>query len=319
MRTPADPLRPRQMTDRPNPTSGPRRPIRLERFQFVPPAWYTIHQCFCDYARERLIAKGKDANRAWGGFNNFMEVVEPPQEVTKLTTGQVEDFIDLRTSQGVTAATVVRELTFVKAAINYAHRRNRIGLVPYIELPDAQHKFRRPLTEEEYRLVMKQPMSGRLYRFYRLGYYTGHRPRAMEELTWGRTDLERGFFDFNVPGRLVTNKRRNGAFPIPDEFLDTLRGWKSMAKDEYVIGTGGSTYHEAAYVVRVRAGIKDPTLVPRHCLRKMFATVLFERKANPELVAKLMADRADTVRKYYFAPGEAKLRDVVNLRAQHAD
>lgn len=300
--------------------SGPRRPIDLSRYQFPHPGHYTVHDCLTDYSRERLIAKGKDCLRAWIGFNNFMEVVPPQQDVTTISTGQIEDYIDVRMAapRVTSRLTVRRELTFVKAAIHNAHRRNRIQVEPYIELPDAEDRLRRPLTEEEYRLVLKQPMSGRLYRFYRVAYFTGHRARAIEELEWSRVDFEKRTIDFNVPGRQVTNKRRCANFPIPDDFLETLRGWHRLARDAFVIGAGGSTYPEAAHVVRDLAGLTDPTLVPRHCMRKMFATELFEREADPEVVGKLLADNPQTLRRHYVQFKDATLRAAANLRAKGA-
>ena len=109
--------------------------LDLSRFQFAQPAHYTVIQTFTDYSRERLIAKGKDPLRAWMGFNNFFWIAPPEMDVTKLTTGQVEDFIDMRLGEGCSPLTPRRELTFISAAINNARRRNRIPVAPYIELP----------------------------------------------------------------------------------------------------------------------------------------------------------------------------------------
>lgn len=267
--------------------------------------------------------------RAWSGFNYFMDVVSPKQEAVKITTGQVEDYIDYRVAMGVCILTPRRELIFVKAAAANAFRRNRIALLPYFELPDGEQKVRRPLTETEFRLVMSKPMSKRLRRFYWIAYYTGHRSKAIEELQWPRLDLVGRTIDFNVPGRLINNKRRAKDFPIPDDFMPRLRAWREQATggDDYVIGRGAvrtnetaTTYHEAAYVVRELCGIKDPTLVPRHCMRSMFATELIDlmiRKtgqADMETVGRLMADKPDTVRSSYMQHKEATLREASNLR-----
>jgi integrase len=299
------------------------------RFKFPPQPHYTVHQMFCDYSRERLIAKGKDPVKAWGGFNRFMraDLVPPYQAAEKITTGQIEDFIDARMATGLSIITVIRELTFVKAAVRNAHRRNRIAVLPYIEIPEGEAKHRRPLTEEEYRLVMSKPMSARLRRFYIVAYYTGHRSRAIEEVKWRQIDFGRRLINFNVPGRIITNKRRCAEFPIPDEFLARLVSWKARAKDDYVIGlspTGKvvSTYNEAAYVVRELCGLTDPSLVPRHCIRKMFATELVDRmieengEADLETVGFLMADDPGTVRKNYLVNKPQTVRNAANLRAR---
>jgi len=299
--------------------TGPRTPIDLARFQFQPPPWYTVHDCCCDYSRERLIGKGKDCRHAWNSFNNFMRYVDPKQDVTTLATGQIEDYGDARVAEGVTLVTVRRELTFVAAAIHNAHRRNRIKVVPYIELPDAQSAGRIPLTEAQFREVMTKPMSKRLRRFYWTAYFTGHRAQAIEQLEWSRVLWDKDIIDFNVPGRAVTNKRRCADFPIVPEFRRSLEQWHAAREDEFVIGAGPSTYNEAAYVVRELCGFTDPRLVPRHCMRSMFATEMFERggkDVNPEVIGHLLADHPDTLRKAYVKFKQSTLQAAAMLRTR---
>lgn len=264
-----------------------RKAFDLQRFKYPPPDYYTLHQAFIDYSHDRFVKRGRNPVAMWVGFNTLMtEVVNPYLPAHELAASHVDDFVELYEAAGSTPATAVKYLTYVKAAIIYAHRRKRIRELPVIEIPDAEHMQRRPLTPEEFKLVMRQKMSARLRRFYRLAFFTGHRARAIEELTWDRVDLKRRVIDFNVPGRKVTNKKRCADFPIVDEFLDLLKQWKAGAKDDYVIGLGergvcSSTFKDARYVVRTLAGITDPKVAPRHCMRSTFATELFEKGANP--------------------------------------
>lgn len=290
------------------------RVVDIERFKKPHPGFYTLHDCCCDYSRDRLIAKGKDCLRAWSGFNLFMEFVDPHMKPADISIGHVEDYVDMRVAKGVSVLTVRRELTFLKSAVHNAYRRHRIEKNPYIELPDGPMKERRPLTEEEFRLVIRQPMSKRLRRFYWTAYFTGHRSTAIEELEWERVYLDRRYIDFNVPGRVVTNKKRAKDFPIVDEFMVRLQSWREDSPDRFVIGAGANTYHEASYVVRKLAGITDPSLVPRHCMRKMFATELFARGADPEVVGKIMADDPNTLRRDYVDFPDPIKRGVANLR-----
>lgn len=299
-----------------------RHEVDIAKYFYEQPDHYTVRDCLIDYSRERLIAKGKDCLRAWCGFNYLMEIVPPDQDVTKINIGQIEDFVDYRMTTCGSLLTPRRELSYVRAAIRNAHRRNRIGTIPYIELPEEQSKARRPLSEAEFRLVISKPMSLRLRKFYWTAYYTGHRSRAIEELTWNRVRFgEKPAINFNVPGRIVTNKRRANAFPIPDDFLSRLVAWKERATDEYVIGLGprgalSNTYKEADYVVRELCGLTDPTLVPRHCMRSMFATECFERGADPEVVGKIMADAPGTLRRNYVKFKHETLLEVANLRTR---
>lgn len=296
--------------------TGPRTPIDLSRFQFPHPGWYTVHDCFCDYSRERVIGKGKDCRHAWQSFNTFMRHVDPWQDVTTISTGQIEDYCDARVAEGVTLMTVKRELTFVAAAVRNAHRRNRIKLLPYIELPDAESEGRIPLSEEQFQVVIAKPMSPRLFKFYHTAYHTGHRSGAIEELDWRRVDRGRGIIDFNVPGRPVTNKRRCANFPITPEFGVLLEQWRAVREDDYVIGAGASTYNEAAYVVRELCRFTDPRLAPRHCMRSMFATEMFEREVDVEVVGHLMADDPDTLRRNYVKFKQSVLHNAAMARTK---
>lgn len=300
---------------------GPRHPIDLSRFQREHPGFYTVHDAFCHYSHDRLIKRGKDCLRAWVGFNRFLEVVDPYQRAEDLASGQIEDFIDLRTGQGKSLLTVARELAFIRAAFTNAYRRNRITKQLYIEIPEGQAKFRRPLAPEEFAVVITRPqMSERLRRFYWGAYHTGHRSTAIEEWAWDRTDLAKRVIDFNIPGRPITNKRRCAAFPISDEFLELLVQWRAAPLDGsgLVIGEGPSTYKEADYIVREVCGFTDPTLVPRHCMRKMFATEMFELEEDPERVGFMMADSPAILRSNYVTFKQRVLLAAVNRRPRIA-
>jgi hypothetical protein len=183
---------------------------------YPPQPHYPIHECFCAYSHERLLKKGKDVARAWIGFNNFFRLgISPSMAVVDLQQFHFDDFVDARVAEGVSLGTVVRELSFIRSAIIYANRRRRILVRLEIEIPDYEFKFRRPMTEEEFRLVMSKPMSERLRRFYWLTYYTGTRSQAAEQLIWPRVDMVKLTIDFNVPGHERGEQEARAGFPDP--------------------------------------------------------------------------------------------------------
>lgn len=285
------------------------------------PVYQTVERTFSEYLRERLQRRGKDIMRAGISFNYFLRLgADPLQDVTTISIAQVEDYVGARVKQGRSILTPRKDLAFVSAAIHWAHRRHRIKEVPYIELPAGQHKHRRPLRPDEYALVMKQPMSARLRRFYRIARWTGARAEAIEELTWDRVDFVARIINFAVPGAIYTNKRRVENFPIPDEALPILAQWKLNAKDEFVIGAGSTTYVEAAKVVRELAGLTDPSLVPRHCMRKMFTTELVEKMiavnghADMKAVSALTGDTEAVLTKHYVEQRADRLRAAANMQ-----
>lgn len=293
---------------------------------------YTMAKCADDYVREQLVKKGKNWKKPHGSFRFFFRVVSPKLDAEELTSEMIEGYADSRIEDGSNPLTALGDLTFIRAAMNYAKKRNRIKIVPYFPMPNGPFKERRPLAEEEYRIVMAQTMSERLRRFYLVAYWSGHRPGAIEEMKKDRVHLDTRTFDFNVPGARLTNKRRVDGFPIPDEAIPILAQWLAEPTDDpYLIGGRkiagkwvqcSTTYHEAAHVVRVLAGLTDPKLVPRHCMRKMFVTELVERMirttgtADMETVGALTGDNPEMLRKHYLKIADSRLRDAANLRSK---
>lgn len=286
----------------------------------------TLGRAADDYMREHLVRKGKGWRRIAICFKFFFQHISSKLDCEELTSEQLEEYADWRMkTYKVNPLTARADLIFVQAMLKHAKKRNRIKLIPHFAMPEGPFAKRRPLTEDEYVKVVdcihgKQEFA-RLERFYILTYWTGVRSQAAEDLKWTRVDLDRRIINFNPEGRKVTpTKRRVDCFPIPDELYAILVDWKREAKDEYVIGAGPrgrctTTYHHAAYAVRVLAGITDPTLVPRHCMRKMYATVLFDKGANPEHVGALTGDNPDMLRKHYIKFEAERLRVTANMRA----
>ncbi len=286
------------------------------------------------YLREHIVRSGKPWRRIWGDFKRFFAFVDKETAIEELSADQVEEFIDGRLAQNVNILSVKRELTFVRAMCGHAKKRNRVKFVPYIPVVDGPMRVRRPLTAEEYALVMAKiaehlptmPNLERVRRHYIVLDFTGHRSRACEEVKWEQVNFETMTIDFNVPGRMTPKtKRRNEAFPIVPEFAAILQEWKASAKDDYVIGLGPSgkctsTHHLASWVVRELCGLTDPSLVPRHSLRKKFVTEIGERMVastgavDMETIGALIKDNPAMLRKHYHFHADTRLRDAASLR-----
>lgn len=235
------------------------------------------------YVHERARRLGQDVQRLVYVAVHWTRIMGEAAEVGKWKIADVQRFVDARQDEGVKATTIRRDMCLMQAALNHNMKRERLDRVPHFEKPSGEGSKRRPLTEEEFARIMRQPMLGRIKRFFLLAYWTGHRSRAIEELTWDRVDLERRTLDFNVPGRRLHNKRRVSGFPIPDELLPRLEQWKVLAKDAYVIGLGprgrcSTTYHDCKAVLR-SVGISEHGIA-RHTLRKTFVTERLKLDAN---------------------------------------
>jgi integrase len=143
------------------------------------------------------------------------------------------------------AGTIRRELTTLRAAINFAFSEGRITRSVPVWLPDAPPGRDRWLSRGEattlLRVARKQGKGTRDYLplFILLGLYTGARKEAILSLRWPQVNFERGEIDFNPPGRQQTNKRRS-RIPVLDRLMTFLRLARRGADLGYVVHHHGA-------------------------------------------------------------------------------
>jgi integrase len=134
-------------------------------------------------------------------------------------------------------ATVRRELTTLKAALNFAFEEGRLTRVPHVELPEKPDGKDRWLTYTEaaalLRAARKSYSNVRQYLplFILIGLYTGARPGAILGLRWPQVDLEGGRINFQSIGSRRTNKRKVIGQPIPPRLMTFLRLAKRRGSD----------------------------------------------------------------------------------------
>lgn len=126
-------------------------------------------------------------------------------------------------------ATVRRELTTLRAALNFAFEEGRLTRVPHVELPERPDGKDRWLTHGEAARLLNAARTGRsdvrlyLPLYILIGLYTGARPGAILSLRWPQVDLDAGRIDFNPIGTRRTTKRKVKGQPIPGRLLTFLR------------------------------------------------------------------------------------------------
>ena len=129
--------------------------------------------------------------------------------------------------RGKADETVRRELTVLRAAINFDFEHGRLTRSVPVWMPDPGEHKDRWLTRREaaalIRAARREPRSRRhLALFILLGLYTAARKEAILSLRWPQVDLERGLIDLNPPGRGRTDKGRP-IIPIPKRLVTFLR------------------------------------------------------------------------------------------------
>lgn len=132
--------------------------------------------------------------------------------------------------------TVRRELTTLRAAVNWAHKHGRLTYAPAVHLPAVTPGKDRWLTRNEAAALLRAALSGHpssrltLPLFIVIGLYTGARKEAILSLRWHQIDLENGRINFADPSTSTTNKRRS-LIPIPRQLMTFLKFARRRGSD----------------------------------------------------------------------------------------
>lgn len=278
------------------------------------PMMAKVYQC---YIAEHVARKEQSVERVIYGARHFCEFFGWDRDPSTLKHGDFAALEDKRLADGVKGSSIRREFAYHSAAVNHAFKRDRLTRAPHVPMPDNTAAKRRPMSLEEYDLLMKKgDMNYRTRMFFRLAFWTGHRASAIEELEWSRVFFDSRTIDFNVPGKRITSKRRVDGFPIPNELMPLLVAAKQKhdvftPDDPFVIGRGCNTYFGCKKALK-SVGISEKGLC-RHTLRKTFVTERIKAGKQPDKVAALIGDNLQTMNRHYCVLVAEDLRASVNL------
>lgn len=124
-----------------------------------------------------------------------------------------EDLVDEMRDDGAAGSTIKRRLTAVRAALNWAFKRELIERVPPFVTVDVGEQRSRDLTLEELRALWAAPMPDHTRTFLALAMGTMGRKSVVLRLTRFQVDLDRGLVDLHPPGARRT-KKRNPVVPL---------------------------------------------------------------------------------------------------------
>lgn len=148
-----------------------------------------------------------------------------------------------RIAAGRKDATAGKELSTLRAALNWAVKNGYLVSAPFVELPPRPPGSDRWLSRGEVAALLRESRRNKKARlhlplFILIAVYTGARHGAILGLRWSQIDLAGGRIDFNEPGRRRTNKRRP-IIPIPRGLHWFLIRAHARASSPYVIAYQG--------------------------------------------------------------------------------
>ena len=205
----------------------------------------------------------------------------------------------------LSAGTIRRELTVLRAAINVAHRDGRLTRPVAVELPQSPPAKERHLTRDEVARLLRAARAEPRARmhlplFILMGLYTGRRKEALLSLRWPAVDLRPGgLIDFRRPGEAETKKRR-GRVTIPSRLMPHLRNAKKRGTDlGHVINDGGVAIGDIKRSFQSaceRAGLQGVT---PHTLRHTCATWLMQLGVDKWMASGFLEMSLDTLERVY--------------------
>lgn len=261
----------------------------------------TLWDIGCQYVNEWVVPQHCDLQRSTHCLFQAYRVWDPYRPASSFNRADGRDFVTMRRADGVSDATIRRELTINMAAFGHAAREERITKKPKFAKPQGGEPRMRFLTEDEERRLMLRPKPYRRQLFWLLAFGTGVRSAAIEGLRWSQVDLVNRVIDFRTPGTNHKNKRRPVA-PINDKLLPRLiaakeRHDRDCQLDPYVIGKGCTTY--AGCKEDMRAIGIDERGIARHVARHTFCSRRVQLGFSYAHIGKLVGDTSAMIEKVY--------------------
>lgn len=234
----------------------------------------------------------------------------------RLSTLKKNDRPDLGT---IKRTTVHRELSDIRAVLNWAARRRYIPFNPAAayEMPKRDDAIILPPTINEISAIVRVAPE-HLARAIVISYYTGLRPgpRELFSLNWSDVDFDSGTIT-------VRSARKGGSrwriVPIHRAMFPLLTSWRSAdhitgdAHDAPIIHFAGqriASIKKAYITAKRRAGIARR--LPLYALRHAFATETLRGSADLKSVSALLGHtRTDTTTRIYQHINTAQTRDAV--------
>lgn len=217
-----------------------------------------------------------------------------PDQITRQTC---RAYVARRLDEGRMIGTVRKELTVIRAAVNWHEKHNRATF----ELPPMPQPRDVWITKDEFRKLLAATDAFHLHVFLHLAICTVARKEAILTLPWDLVDFDRG--EINL-GFKAGGKNR-GRVALTDACRDVLMTAQRAAQTPYVVEYDGQpvkSLKRAFNTARTNAGLNCTI----HDLRRSGARWMIEAGVPMEKVSQLLGHSdIDVTRRVYarFEPG----------------
>jgi integrase len=127
---------------------------------------------------------------------------------TDITTDKVKAYIEKRMNDGLTNASINRELSVIKRMFSLGAESTppKVNLIPYIPMLKESNTRKGFFEVEEYQ-ALKSALPSYLKPVVTFAYHTGWRSGEVLNLTWDKVDLKQGIVSLN-PGETKSGEAR---------------------------------------------------------------------------------------------------------------
>jgi len=223
-----------------------------------------------------------------------------------------QDFVDAwvrtrvnrRTGQPLASGSMLRDLIMVRAALAFAAKRKKVDwndIHDDLNLPEKGAPRTRWLDEAEIEIVWDKALASppRVLLWVAIAMETAARKSAILGLTWDRIHLNGPvpYIDFVDPRMTARRTKRRAKVRISARLLPVLTEALANAKST---GAGNFLFRHMDQSLRVffkRLGL--PGKVTPHTLRHTWATHKIAKGASTALVAEVLGDTEEVVRRNY--------------------
>ncbi len=164
--------------------------------------------------------------------------------ITEITTAKIKEYVDSRMTEGVSNATINRELAALKRMFHLAIQCTppKVGQVPYVPMLK-ESNTRKGFFEHDEFLALRDALPSYLKPLVTFAYHTGWRSGEIRKLTWNKVDLKQGVIRLD-PGETKNEEAR--MIYLNDELMKEIKVLHSNRRlgSPYVFHLDGRTIGE---------------------------------------------------------------------------